>query len=571
MLSLTRFAKTFALPLWKWYFFGALFLAATNIITLEIPQLAKQIVNELESRSLGQGELENVSIMIILLGLLQFFCRSLSRILIFWPGRTLEASSKLVLFGKTLSLPQKFIDSFGMGDLISRLSNDLGQVRVFFAFAILQILNMSFLTAFTVYKMFAVHVSLSLLCLTPILFMLILAKFFMPKFAQFSKQNQEAIGRLTNKVTEAFSHIHVIQANGAASTFHRNVEKENSDVYETNMTVVKFRTLFFPLISSLTSVSQLAVISYGGYQVFNGSITVGDLLAFNIYLGYLAFPLTSLGIVMSIYQRSKTALERLSPLSEASPESVIPSSEKQDTEALLLIKNLSYRYEDDKKEVLKDFNLAIQAGQKIGICGPVGAGKTSLLKLITRIIDPPPGTIFWRGIDVRSIEPSILRKDIGLALQSAQLFSSSISENISFGMEPAPTKEQLIEAAAQAQVLEDIEQLPQGWNTQIGEKGVRLSGGQKQRLSLARLFIRKPQLLLLDDVLSAVDNRTEMKLTQFINSNPFPAIVVSHRSSVLKACSLVLVLEEGAIIDMGSFNDVAARHPHIQEDIAHED
>ncbi len=567
MLTISHFARRFALPLWRWYLVGAIFLAATNLITLEIPQLAKEIVNELDIHSRSQSELEKISTIIILLGLLQIVCRSLSRILIFWPGRKLEASSKLVLFSKTLSLSQKFIDSFGMGDLISRLSNDLSQVRVFFAFAILQVLNLSFLAIFTIYKMLSVHVTLTFLCLTPIFFMIIMTQFVMPKLARFSKLNQEAIGRLTDKVTEAFSHIHVIQANAAETAFQRKIHKENTDVYRTNMTLIKFRTLFFPLLISLTSVSQLAVIGFGGLQVFKGLVTAGDLLAFNIYLSYLAFPLTSLGIVLSIYQRSKTALERLSPIDKEIPQGIEQTNRKSSNEYLLAIQNLSFSF-DDKDYVLEDFNLNIKKGQKIGICGSIGSGKTTIFKLITRILEPPKGTIFWKGEDVRSIKPQQLRQEIGYGMQNAQLFSNSIADNLSFGIDPAPSASQLELAAKNAEILDDIQQFTKGWDTQIGEKGVRLSGGQKQRLALARLFIRHPDLLLLDDVLSAVDNRTELKLTQFIDSNNITTIVASHRTSVLKACSQVLLLQQGKIIDQGNFSDLARRHPHIKEDLA---
>ena len=570
MLTLSSFAKRFALELWPWYLAGTIFLAITNLITLEIPQLAKNVINGLNDQGVQLKDLEKFAIGIVLLGSVQILVRSLSRILIFWPGRKLEATSKSALFGKAMTLPQSFLESFGMGDLISRLSNDLSQVRVFFAFAVLQILNLAFLSVFTVVKMMTVHVELTLLCLIPIALMLVITQVIMPKLAQFSRENQIAIGSLTNRVTEAFTNIHVIQNNGVESTFQKRMDKENEKVYKTNMNVIKFRTLFFPLLTSLTGVSQMIVLAYGGLQIFVGALSIGDLLAFNIYLAYLAFPLTSLGIILSIYQRSKTAIERLSPIDEEPSESEENQARHPGSaHPLLLIKDLNFRYADQKNDeppVLNSLNIELAKGEKLGICGSVGSGKSTLFSILTRINRPPPQTVFLDGQDILSIPPRQLRKKVSLALQNAQLFSETIENNLKFGIEPPPDNHKLEEASQSAQILEDIERLDMKWDTQIGEKGVRLSGGQKQRLALARIFLRNPPLLLLDDVLSAVDNHTEAKLIEYLNQINQSMIISSHRTSVLRSCDKVILLDKGKIIDQGSFDDLAMRHPHIRED-----
>ncbi|MFY7927834.1 MAG: ABC transporter transmembrane domain-containing protein, partial [Oligoflexus sp.] len=205
-------------------------------------------------------------------------------ILIFWPGRKLEASSKSYLFQRALQLPQAFFDRFGMGDLISRLSNDLGQLRVFFAFAVLQILNLVFIAVFTLYNMFSVHRTLTIASLAPILLMIVTARFVMPRLQRFTKKNQEAIGTLTNRVTESLTNIHVVQANAAERSFYRLIEAENDKVYETDMKVLVLRTLFFPLMTSLTGLSQLVVLFFGGKLVMDAQLSIGDILAFNFYL-----------------------------------------------------------------------------------------------------------------------------------------------------------------------------------------------------------------------------------------------------------------------------------------------
>ena len=562
MLTIRKLAHKFALPLWPWYLCGCLFLAATNRITVEIPQLIKEIVNKIGAQP--PDALSSVAIAIIALGCLQFLSRSISRISIFWPGRALEATSKTWLFSKTMKLPQKFFLEYGMGDLISRLSNDLGQIRVFFAFGILQLLNMLFILWFTVSKMLEVHSNLTWIALIPIAAMLIVTRFIMPKMQKYARQSQEAVGKLTNKVTEAFVNVHVIQSHAAENAFIKKAEAENYKVFVANMKNVIIRTLFFPLMTTLTGISQLIVLYYGGSQVMDGNLTVGDIVAFNIYLTYMAFPLTSLGIILSIYQRTKTAVERISPIYEEDEEyeeQEKPPIQPGNDAPLLEIKNLSYSYpkssdHPNPKEVLSDISFTINHSKKIGLFGSVGSGKSTLFNLITKIYSPPPGTVFLNGVDILKIPHQELRQEIGYTLQTAQLFSASVEQNILFGHSSDLTDDSLKKAAREAQILDDIERLAQGWKTEIGERGVRLSGGQKQRLALARLFLRNPQMFLLDDVLSAVDNITEKNLIHNLYKKNKAAIIASHRVSVLEQCDEVIVIENGTIKDRGTWQDL---------------
>jgi ATP-binding cassette subfamily B protein len=567
--SFRRFTRLFALELWPWYLGGTFFLAITNIISLEIPQLAKEVVNALQAHT-GEddGHLARVALAIIALGLTQIIVRSFSRILIFWPGRKLEASSKSYLFARALQLPQTFYDRFGMGDLISRLSNDLGQLRIFYAFAVLQVLNLVFISVFTLYKMLSVHQQLTLVALSPILIMLVITRYVMPRLQKFTRRNQEAIGALTNRVTESFTNIHVIQSNAAAPSFQRLIETENQKVFETDMKVLFLRTLFFPLISSMTGLAQLIVLFLGGTLVVRGELTVGDILAFNIYLSYMAFPLTSIGIILSIYQRSKTALERLEPLFVEPEEGPRATTTRLRADAPVLeMKDLNFQYPGTQNQALRDLSFQVKSGEMVGICGPVGSGKSTLFQVLTRLYDPPDGTVFYRGQDINQLSPDQIRTEIGYGMQRVHLFSASIRENLGFGMDPKPSQAQLDAAARSAQIDREIASFVDGWETQIGEKGIRLSGGQKQRLALARLFLRHSPLLLLDDVLSAVDNITEARLIRELRKREGTMLICSHRSSVLHLCDRVLLLKDGHLVDEGSFHDLMRRHPELQEEI----
>ncbi len=573
MSTLRAFSKKFALPLWRWYAAGFVALAATNLITLEIPQLAKKIVNAFEAKSFT-ADLPNTALLIIALGFLTLMIRAISRVLIFWPGRKLEADSKAYFFDKLIHLPQGFFHRFGMGDLISRLANDIGQLRAFFAFGVLQFMNMIFLLGFTITKMLSVHMELTIICLLPLFLMLVIIRLTMSSMHRFSIENQQAIGRLTNRVTEAFVNVHVIQANAAETLFSERSEQENNDVFLTNMKLVYIRTLLFPLINSLMNISQVCVLFYGGYEVMQNRLTVGDILAFNVYLAYLAFPLSAIGIVISLYQRCQAAVIRLQDIESAKEES--PSASTSDNARsglanVLEIKNLTFSYpqvEDATPQRTAHFNIEnlsieLTPGSHVGFYGPIGSGKSTLFNLITRLIDPPPGTIFFEGRDVLSYHPQELRRRIGYAQQTVYLFSDSIKANLELGMEGNVSEEELIEVTNGAQILGEINSFDDKFETQIGEKGLRLSGGQKQRLALARVFLRKPTLLLLDDVLSAVDHRTEKHLIDFIYRSNSTLMIASHRVSALKYCEQIIMLDQGKLVDQGTYKQLSDRHQDI--------
>lgn len=587
MTHLYQFARTYISRYWYLYLIGTVALVCTNLLTLEIPQLAKEIVNtlsQLSNRNLNQttldkdvtSNLQSLALFIIGLGLLQMIVRSLSRIFIFWPARRMEAVVKSDLFSHLMRLPQEFFERHGMGDLISRMANDLSHIRVFFAFGFLAILNFLFLMAFVISKMVAIHPMLTLFCLLPLLLMLVISGLAMPSLHVASRENQESQGRLTNRVTEAFVNVHVIQSNSSESVFLDRAEEENKNVFLSNLRLLRIETFIWPLITTLTGVSQLVILFYGGREIVAGRLTIGDILVFNVYISYLAFPLTALGIVMGVYLRSKSALRRLREIWTEPAESTfsVSPSPPQTTESLskpplLEVKNLNFQYptENGDSSVLQNISFRLDEGKKIGLFGPIASGKSTLFDLIARIYNPPEGTIFWKGRDILSFEDlREYRKQLGYALQTAFLFSESVEMNLKFGSETDLSSEELSQVADDAQILQEIESLDKKWSTEIGEKGVRLSGGQKQRLAIARIFLRKPTLLLLDDVLSAVDHRTEKKLIRYIHRSKSAMLISSHRGSALKSCDEILILKDGSVQDRGTFQDLVKRHPDLQED-----
>lgn len=567
---------------WPWYLSGSAALAGTTFVTIQIPQLAKSIVNLIaagDSFGSAISKAREFALLVVGLGFLQMIIRAMSRILIFWPGRKLETSSKDIIFSSALRIADRNLRKFGMGDLVSRIANDVGHLRVFFAFGILQIANLIFLSIFVITKMFQVHPGLAGACLVPLAGTFLVFRIVMPRLHKFSLENQAALGRLTNRVTEAFVNFHVIAACGAQEAFVRRTDGENEKVYATNIQVLMLRMVAFPLMTCLAGLSQLVVLFYGGLQVQSGQLSVGDILAFNVYIGLLSFPLTAMGIIAAVFQRAKTALTRLAEIDGApkegddSPVSYVPPTRTPShvKQPFLEIRSLSHSYGgktlfSGNPFELSALNFTMSERRKIGVFGAIGSGKSTLFNLITRIIEPPAGTVFLNGVDVVSMTPQVLRAEIAYGMQSVHLFSDTIRANITFGIAPTPSQLQIEKACEQAQILAEINGFEHSWDTQIGEKGLRLSGGQKQRLALARIFLRKPKLMLLDDVLSAVDQSTESALMTAIFAQNSALLMASHRPSALKLCDEIIVMRNGILIDRGTYDELSLRLPDLAEE-----
>lgn len=566
--KLFQLFKQFALSQWKWYLAGTVVLFVTSFISLKIPDLSKEIINSFASGT-DITQHKDLALIIIALGCLLLVVRVSSRVLLFWPARVLESGVKDYYYEKFLKVQQRFLEKFGMGDLISRISNDVTHIRVFFGFGALQIFNFTFMVSLALMKMLAIDKLLTLYAILPILLNIFLARVAMPRMHIYSKKQQEKLGLLTNKITEAFVNVHVIQSNNAANSFSHSISEVNDDVYKTNVQLASFRTLVFPLVSLMTSLSYLVVLFYGGKLAIQKIITIGDLMAFNAYLALLGFPLMAIGILLAVLQRARTAADRFAEIDRADLESPANTSEnyKLSSPLTLEVRNLSYSFVDkegNKAQVLKNISFTLKPGEHIGIVGPVGSGKSVLFNLITRIYDPPRGTIFFNGIDALDLAPKDIREYIGFATQTVHLFSETIENNLKFGIESA-SRDDLIKAAKDSEVLDDILSFDKQWDSEVGEKGLRLSGGQKQRLALARTLLRKPPVYLLDDVLSAVDHSTEKNIIQSFKDQEASMLIASHRSSAVKHCNKVIALEDGILVDIGSFEDISKKHPNYFE------
>lgn len=560
--ALRNLGRIYAATQWHFYLGGTIALIITNIIVLEIPLLAKQIVDRIAS----QGDpkmLTSVALAIILLGFSQVIIRTASRILIFWPGRELEAKLKSDMFYSILRSPLGSILDFSVGELTSRLNNDVTQLRIFFAFGALQVLNVIFISIFTISKMASIEPTLTLLAISPMLLMLLLTKIVMPHLYKSMRENTEALGRLTAKVSEAFSQVHVIQMMNAMPAVSARLEPDNLSIFKTNSKTIWLRTLTWPVMTVLIGLSQFATLTWGGNQIIDGNLTVGDIMAFNIYIGMLTFPFASLGIILNVYQRAKPAAERIMTIKNIVPEtqkSKTPRSynliSSNKSHPILEVKDLSFTWPDGRQG-LKDISFTVSPGERIGIFGRIGSGKSTLFNLMTKLYEPSSGDTFLMGQSLKYVSPEFVRSKIGYAQQSPLLLSESVKSNLCLGFEEKDVSmEALEDAARKADILDDIVKLPESWNTLIGERGIKLSGGQKQRLALARLLLRNTEVIILDDVLSAVDHETESRLISTLLTTKAALIIASHRISIIRPCHKIIVLDEGKIIASGTYQDV---------------
>lgn len=513
----------------------------TAWLAVSIPVAISQIVNQIEQCTQVQScEVQSI----VALGLLLVVFRFFSRVFFFWPGRCVETDLRSNLFTRLLNLPLSFFESHTRGDLLSRLSNDVNHVRVFLAFGVLQFFNLSALASQALYKMFQVSFELAAVCLIPVFCILVVGRLGIPFVFVAAKQKQEALGKISDGVTEMYSHVQVIQSCQLEASFLSQNGASTERLYQAQMKDLMLNSIIYPLMTLFAQLAQVLIVWYGGYLVLQGRLTVGDILAFDQFIALLAFPLTAMGILFGIYQRLQVALQRLHVIHDAPIEKQLVSRRKAPIEPLLEVCGLTHKW--GVNTVFENISFSVNKNSCVGIYGEIGSGKTTLLHCLTRLYDPPVGKVFYKGQDVLSLEPCELRKSIGYVLQGTHLFSGTIRENVLWGYKAEHTE--CLKAAEKASFLEDIQEFENGWDTRIGEDGVRLSGGQRQRLALARAFLRKPELFIFDDVMSAVDEKTSQVLMDNIFATGASVLIVSSRESVLKKCETVYRLHDHSLM-----------------------
>ncbi len=532
MSSLTNILSVHLRPLWKSYIYAIFFIVITAWIAVKIPELVSRAVN---------GHLDatyTIPMSVIGLGFLQIIVRTCSRLFVFNPAREMEEGLKNQIFSKLMRATLPWLQTRQTGDLQSLINSDTGHLRVFIGLGGLQVASFFTLAVFAISKMITIHATLTLVTLLPLLLAVPLLRIGMPRVMKLNVEQTKLLGSLTSRITETFVNVHMIQSTASEGSFMGRIAERSDELRILNMRLLRIRLLIFPVLPLLTGVSSFLVFLYGGYEAISGRLTAGDIIAFTSYVALLAFPLGIIGMVLAMWQRAEAASKRIEValLAESEKdsgtklESITPSLE---------IRNLDFRFREEH-ELLHRVSLRVDSGEILGIAGPIGAGKTTLLNLTASLIQPPPNTIFVGGFDITQWNAAQLRSMVGLVPQTPQLFSVSIRENLTAGLRP--NESDIWKALDLACIRQDIEALPERLETPIGERGIRLSGGQKQRLALARQLLRETPILLLDDVISAVDQITEERILAGLRALNRTVVLVTHRESALLNCDRVLRL-----------------------------
>lgn len=496
------------------------------------------------------------SALVIVFALIRGFFMFLMRQSIIVMSRLIEFDLKNEVFTHYLKLSPSFYRKNNTGDLMARISEDVSRVRMYIGPAVMYFTNLTATFLVVIPIMFAVHAKLALFVLLPLPILSYAIFKINNTINKRSDAIQSQLSEITSFAQETYSGIRVIKAFGAEANFRADFERESNEYKKRSMDLAKVDATFFPLMLFLTGLSTLITVFLGGIFVLWGEITLGNITEFVIYVNLLTWPVASLGWTSSLVQRAAASQERLNEFLHTAPEIINPSTQPFIFNNNIEFKQVSFRYEGKTEFALKNININLQKGKTLAILGTTGSGKSTLVQLLLRVMDATEGEILIDGENLTSINLHDYKKHIGYAPQDVFLFSDTIANNISFGVEFGDTDltEKVNTAAQQAALLSSIQEFPDGMKTMIGERGVTLSGGQKQRVSIARALIKNPDILLFDDCLSAVDTKTEAEILSNLKQimKGKTAIIISHRVSTVKDADHILVLDNGVIEEEGT-------------------
>ncbi len=549
-----RFTRDFLGPLWPWYLAGAVAVLLTNLLSVRIPI---ELGHGLDALRAGNADgVGSAAWHIAALGLLVIVVRSLSRVAFFTPGREAEFNVREAMFQKLLILQPDFYRSNTTGDLMSRATVDVTQARVVAGFATLQVINVLGAIGLGVTQMWWLSPTLTFAALIPVALGFLGVQFGLGRMMTLQRQAQANLGAFADHFLGTIQGVATVQAFCVEGPFVERLAERAGQVRATNLELARMRAVLFPLFTLGSGVSVFVLIWVGGPIALSGALSPGQLAAFLGMLGLMVGPLMALGFVVSVIQRGEASLERIysvldAPERRPERESGTQPLPRPGRGPSIELRGLSFGYTPGQL-VLLDLNVTVPAGATIGIFGRTGSGKSTLLRVLARLEDPPPGTVWIDGVDVRTLDLDAWRQRFVLVPQTPFLFGETIAENVGFGADKAEVER----AVAAAALGPDLAAQPLGLQTVVGERGIVLSGGQRQRVALARGLLRPAELVMLDDVMSAVDHRTEQELIHTLrtasDSYASTRFMVSHRMSVLQQCDVVWVFEGGRLTAAGS-------------------
>ncbi len=541
------------------FIWGVVFVGLANIFAVYQAVYVREAFNALANGSASENIWLFTSIIFgsaIIRGVFMYMMRQSLIVM----SRNIEYDLKNEIYAQYQKLDFAFYKTHYTGDLMNRISEDVGRVRMYVGPAIMYLVNMLTMFVVVISSMFTVNAELTLYVLAPLPILSISVYFINNTINKRSDRLQSKLSDLSTFVQETFSGLRVVKAFAKQGAMAKSFEREAHDYRNKSLHLAMVDALWFPLMLLLVGLSSIFTVYIGGLKVMDGSIGIGTIAEFIIYISMLTFPVAMLGWLTSTTQRAAASQARINEFLHTVPVIQNPQPDADFYfETALEFKNVSFGYHDKTAQALSDISFKLTPGKSLGILGHTGSGKTTICQLLLRLMEPTSGSIYIDGKPLDSINLDAYRQTVGYVPQDVFLFSDTLRNNIAFGKEKFEDTI-IIQAAKGAALYDTIEAMPDGFETLIGERGITLSGGQKQRLSIARALAMDPKLLVFDDCLSAVDTHTEQLIIDGLKSaaQGKMALIVSHRTSGIMHCDEILVLENGSIIERGNHKSLVA-------------
>jgi ATP-binding cassette, subfamily B, multidrug efflux pump len=543
----------------RWYIAaGFVALIIVDVLQLLVPRVFKYAVDELTAGTATTDKLLNACWLLVGCGLTICVFRFCWRICLIGTSRRIEMHLRDRLFSHLIRLPMSIINARTSGDSMARMTNDLESVRMCFGIGMVAFFDTVFLGTAALGFLCYISPVLTLFAMLPMFVIMCVTWRLSPALHRRFKTVQSTFSEMTEKVREALSAVWVVKAYAMEGHISGAFGAVSQTYIQRNLSLVRVMGVFFPLIIVCANLSIAILLAAGGRMTIAGSISTGDFVAFSSYLWILIWPMMALGWVVNLYQRGRASMQRINELLDMPAEDLTAEAEPVPERLDITIRDLSFAYAPDMPAALRNISVTLPQGSIIGITGTTASGKTTLCSLLLRFYDPPPGTVFIGGRDIREMPLAGLRRLFSYVPQDSFLFSQSLARNIAFGCDGCD--DEVERCAADAQMLHDIQKLSRGFETVVGEKGVTLSGGQRQRVCIARALITAAPIMILDDAASSLDVETTRSLTARLREvgGDKTMIIISNRIATIEHADMILVLDSGCLLQTGTHAQLIA-------------